>query len=90
VCNACGQRCCASGRFSQCGCNDCDVPECWELCEQCGAPVAYCECDPWDFVEDDAELASEPSGEPPDFEAEAAAWASSDDIDEIPDWWQDI
>lgn len=29
MCNACGNYCCGSDEFGQCGCDGCPEPECW-------------------------------------------------------------
>lgn len=44
MCNACGFKCCASDQFSGCGC-DCDNPECWTKCDECGEPEERCCCE---------------------------------------------
>ena len=36
MCNACGFSCCALDTFDGCGCDHCDNPECWSVCEVCG------------------------------------------------------
>ena len=30
MCNACAFECCASDRLSGCGCNFCDIADCWD------------------------------------------------------------
>lgn len=54
MCNACGFQCCGSDQFERCGCNHCDNPACWEVCESCGEYEWECVCveDDCDFDED--------------------------------------
>lgn len=30
MCNACGNFCCGSDEFGQCGCDHCPEPDCWD------------------------------------------------------------
>jgi hypothetical protein len=45
VCNACGYGCCASDEFEGCGCDSCDEPDCWTVCDPVnGIHGALCDC----------------------------------------------
>lgn len=44
MCNACGFQCCAYDGFSGCGCDHCDNPECWSVCDLCGEFEEDCCC----------------------------------------------
>jgi len=44
MCNACGFGCCAWDGFSNCGCEDCDCPDCWPHCDNCHLLVDDCIC----------------------------------------------
>lgn len=49
MCCACGNMCCGSDMFGGCGCEHCDEPECWGVCEGCGQPDFACDCDGEEF-----------------------------------------
>lgn len=44
MCNACGNLCCGSDEFGGCGCDHCDDPACWSICDLCGECSDYCDC----------------------------------------------
>jgi hypothetical protein len=56
--------------FSECGCNDCPVLECWSICEDCQEPIPYCRCEHSESVGVEA---SDDLGED-DEDAEEAWW----------------
>lgn len=45
MCNACGFLCCASDQMDACGCDHCNFPECWSICDVCGETGDNCDCD---------------------------------------------
>lgn len=49
MCNACGFQCCAFDGFAGCGCEDCENPACWPVCDLCGEYEQDCVCDEDDF-----------------------------------------
>jgi len=44
MCNACGNICCGSDALNGCGCEICNNPWCWDICEICGEPEQMCGC----------------------------------------------
>lgn len=59
MCNACGFVCCACDCFSQCGCDDCDNPACWGVCDECGEYDMECTCGD-EYAEEEAVATSPP------------------------------
>lgn len=66
MCNACNNMCCDSDEFSACGCDGCDEPDCWSVCDICDQHGDACECfdGDWDDIGPDD---IEPRRERPEF-----------------------
>ena len=51
MCNACGFQCCGCDAMARWGCDHCDEPACWAVCNRCGEFEQDCCCDDGSYYE---------------------------------------